>query len=615
MSEMNSDQHAVEENRDVVARNVSFSYAHSESHPVRALDDISIDLVHGKHVALLGRNGSGKSTMARLIDVLETPDAGSIMVLGKDTMSEEDFWEIRKSCGMVFQNPDNQIVGTLVEEDVAFGPENLGIPSPEIRVLVDEALRYVGLSDYAKRQPSQLSGGQKQKLAIAGILAMMPKILILDESTSMLDPISRDEFLSVVDRLIKEKEMTVLHITHDMEEACLADYVYVLAKGKIALHGTPGEVFSHVEQIQGLGLVAPVYAELAYCVSDRIGVRINRETLFSRKTARAELIRILSMANWSEMNVPIEKQVASQLPEEKDAKVILEVNQLSFAYEKGKKSAISSLSFSVRKGEIFAVIGHSGSGKTTLISHLNGLLRPQEGDVFLTLDDGGRRLSTRVNSDVKEIRRHVGLLFQYPEYQLFEETVEKDIAFGPTKLGMSSEEISRRTHEAISLVGLDEEILARSPFELSGGQKRRVAFAGVLAMNPDVLVLDEPAAGLDPAGRKEIFEYALQLKKMGKTIILVSHNMNEAAKYADRLLVLSSGVAHGPMTPKELFEQEDYARSLGIAQVELVSCLKECSRIFPGIETCVFSVSEAADILIRAAYSRNVSEKGCGADD
>ena len=141
MSEMNSDQHAVEENRDVVARNVSFSYAHSESHPVRALDDISIDLVHGKHVALLGRNGSGKSTMARLIDVLETPDAGSIMVLGKDTMSEEDFWEIRKSCGMVFQNPDNQIVGTLVEEDVAFGPENLGIPSPELRVLVDEALR------------------------------------------------------------------------------------------------------------------------------------------------------------------------------------------------------------------------------------------------------------------------------------------------------------------------------------------------------------------------------------------------------------------------------------------------------------------------------------------
>jgi energy-coupling factor transporter ATPase len=598
MSERKSKGKAeVTEEPVVLADNVRFSYTHPETGAVLALSDVSIQMLRGSHVALLGRNGSGKSTMAKLVNVLELPQGGRVMVLGRDTLSEKDFWEIRRSCGMVFQNPDNQIVGTTVEEDVAFGPENLGFPTEEIRRRVDESLRYVGLMDLALRQPSQLSGGQKQKLAIAGVLAMSPQILLLDESTSMLDPLSRDEFLGVVDRLIKDKKMTVLHITHDMSEACLSDYIYVLEKGRVAMEGTPGAVFSQVEKVRSLGLDVPVFADLAYELAVRLSLPLPSESLISRKTALAQIRSMLLTVNSKpkktfHLSTPIQESIPSR--------TILEVSHLCHAYDHKGARSLSDISFSVREGEIFAVIGHSGSGKTTLISHLNGLLRPQEGDIFVYPSSQGTALSTKRNADVKQIRRVVGLLFQYPEYQLFEETVEKDIAFGPTKMGLPPVEIHKRVKESLTLVGLDESIMQRSPFELSGGQKRRVAFAGVLAMDPDILVLDEPAAGLDPTGRREILGYAQKIKKLGKTIILVSHNMDEAARYADRILVLKNGEARALLTPQELFSNPDMLRELELCAPETVACLTELKADYPSIRPYYFTPGDAANELIRA---------------
>ena len=584
---------------DVLLEKVSFSYMHPETGSVAALSGVSLIIKRGTHAALLGRNGSGKSTMAKLINVLEMPQSGVVFVLGRNTGDDLSFWYIRRSCGMVFQNPDNQIVGTTVEEDVAFGPENLGIPSAEIRIRVDEALRYVGLSDLAKRQPSQLSGGQKQKLAIAGILAMQPQILLLDESTSMLDPVSRDEFLAVVDRLVKEKKMTVLHITHDMSEACLADYVYVLDHGKLAMSGTPGEIFSQVQKVRDLGLDVPVFAELAYEVSARLGIPMERQILFSHASALEGIRRMLSLV--ANGTYPAVIPAAGPVSPPLESRVVLEVSHLNHTYDKKSEPSLSDVSFSVNEGEIFAVIGHSGSGKTTLISHLNGLLRPKEGEIVIFPKEGAVPLNTRKNADVRQIRRTVGLLFQYPEYQLFEETVEKDIAFGPSKMGLSAEEIKLRVQESIVLVGLDETFLKRSPFELSGGQKRRVAFAGVVAMDPDILVLDEPAAGLDPTGRREILSYAEKLKKQGKTIILVSHNMDEAARYADRILVLKHGKVCALMTPQELFSDLGTIRELGLVAPETVLCLTELQNEYPAINPCFFRVGEAADELIRVA--------------
>ena len=594
--ESNSDTSALP---DVSLEEVGFSYVHQETGSITALSNVSLKIERGTHAALLGRNGSGKSTMAKLIDVLEIPQSGAVFVLGRNTADDSAFWHIRRSCGMVFQNPDNQIVGTTVEEDVAFGPENLGVPTAEIRIRVDEALRYVGLSDLALRQPSQLSGGQKQKLAIAGILAMQPQILLLDESTSMLDPVSRDEFLSVVERLVKEKHMTVLHITHDMSEACLADRVFVLDHGKLAMSGTPGEIFSQVNKVRELGLDVPVFAELAFEVSSRLGLTIDRKTLFSRTSALAGIRNMLGIVSSGTYLGSIPQSCPVSIPHQ--GRTVLEVAHLSHSYDKKSAPSLHDVSFSVKEGEIFAIIGHSGSGKTTLISHLNGLLRPKEGEITVFPNADSIPLNTRKNADVRQIRRTVGLLFQYPEYQLFEETVEKDIAFGPSKMGLSADEIKTRVHDALLLVGLNETFLKRSPFELSGGQKRRVAFAGVLAMDPDILVLDEPAAGLDPTGRREILSYAETLKKRGKTIILVSHNMDEAARYADRILVLKNGEVRAIMTPQELFTDTHKVHELGLSAPETISCLTELKKDYPSVNTCFFRVDEAADELIRAA--------------
>ena len=574
---------------------VHYSYSHPDEPPVKALSGVSLSVSKGKHIALLGRNGSGKSTLAKLVNVLETPSKGSVAVFGRSTVDDENFWYIRSRCGMVFQNPDNQIVGTSVEEDVAFGPENLGIPTEEIRKRVDAALQYVGLEDLALRTPSSLSGGQKQKLAIAGILSMMPEILILDESTAMLDPISRNEFLHLIKKMQTEKGITILHITHDMSEAYFADYVYVLEKGQIALEGTPGEIFFQADRVRSLGLDVPVFAGLLFELCKRIQVEPRSEWFTTRKAAIAAIQTLLPAQNQA-----LQGGVAQPV-DYSEAKTVLSVSGVSYAYDSHGQKALEDITFSVQQGEIFAIIGHSGSGKTTLISHLNGLIRPQTGEVLFNDEYGGVTLDTKRNADVRKIRRRVGLLFQYPEYQLFEETVRKDISFGPMKMGLDKETIEKRIFEAMKMVGLDDTFLERSPFELSGGQKRRVAFAGIISMDPEILVLDEPAAGLDPTGRLEVFRHILELRKSGKTIILVSHNMDEAARYADRIMVLSKGRISRISTPDKLFENEQDVHKYGLELPELVSCLQELRTGIPDLKVSVFDIGDAAEELIRAS--------------
>lgn len=243
----------------------SYSYsAHKGFERDLAVNDLNIEIKRGEFVAVLGRNGSGKSTLAKLLNALFIPDEGIVYVDGISTVDETQVWEIRRKIGMVFQNPDNQIVGTSVEEDVAFGPENLGVPPLEIRKRVDEALSMVGISDYAKHAPHLLSGGQKQRVAIAGILAMKPDCIVLDEATSMLDPIGRKEVMAVLKKLNTREGITIIHITHHMDEASLADRVLVMDHGKIVLSGTPKYVFSNVEVIKNLGLEVPQVTELFY---------------------------------------------------------------------------------------------------------------------------------------------------------------------------------------------------------------------------------------------------------------------------------------------------------------------------------------------------------------
>jgi len=260
---------------EIVAVDVYYQYAVSSD---LALKDINLKINPGEFVAIIGPNGSGKSTLAKLFNGLFVPTQGDVFVAGFNTKNQEDIWEIRRRAGMVFQNPDNQIVATIVEEDVAFGPENLGIPPEEIRRRVKEALEIVELTEYADKAPHLLSGGQKQRVAIAGIIAMKPDCIILDEPTAMLDPVGRKEVISTVKRLNKEEGKTVVLITHFMEEAVQADRILVMEKGKIVMEGKPNEIFSQVDRLKKIGLDVPQVTELAYKLS-KDGIPIRKDIL------------------------------------------------------------------------------------------------------------------------------------------------------------------------------------------------------------------------------------------------------------------------------------------------------------------------------------------------
>lgn len=260
---------------EIVAVDVYYQYAVSSD---LALKDINLKINPGEFVAIIGPNGSGKSTLAKLFNGLFVPTQGDVFVAGFNTKNQEDIWEIRRRAGMVFQNPDNQIVATIVEEDVAFGPENLGIPPEEIRRRVKEALEIVELTEYADKAPHLLSGGQKQRVAIAGIIAMKPDCIILDEPTAMLDPVGRKEVISTVKRLNKEEGKTAVLITHFMEEAVQADRILVMEKGKIVMEGKPNEIFSQVDRLKKIGLDVPQVTELAYKLS-KDGIPIRNDIL------------------------------------------------------------------------------------------------------------------------------------------------------------------------------------------------------------------------------------------------------------------------------------------------------------------------------------------------
>ena len=262
----------------VKIENLSFIYPGAEENPVKALDNVNIDIKRGEFVAILGHNGSGKSTLAKLMNGILLPTEGNILINGINTRDEDDIWNIRQTAGMVFQNPDNQLVATIVEEDVAFGPENQGIPPLEIRERVDNALKTVGMYEYRKSAPHALSGGQKQRIAIAGILAMNPDCIIFDEPTAMLDPAGRKEVMNTVMKLNKEEKRTIIHITHYMDEVVNADRIIIMEKGKVAVEGTPREIFSQVEEVRRIGLDVPQVTELAYLLK-KSGMDINTEVL------------------------------------------------------------------------------------------------------------------------------------------------------------------------------------------------------------------------------------------------------------------------------------------------------------------------------------------------
>lgn len=563
------------------------------------LDDVNIDVKEGEFIAVLGHNGSGKSTFAKHLNAILMPTEGKVVVAGMDTLDEANTWKIRQNAGMVFQNPDNQIIATVVEEDIGFGPENLGVPTEEIWERVNNALKIVEMEEYRKHSPNKLSGGQKQRVAIAGIVAMHPKCIILDEPTAMLDPNGRKEVIDAVKKLNKEEGVTIILVTHFMNEVTDADRVFVMDDGRVALSGTPKEIFSNVESLYELGLEVPQPTEVAHLLS-REGVVLPKGILTVDELKNEVLVAIagekIKFSRLKEKEFSHVEEKISQISEpNKD--IILEVNNLTYIYGEGtsyKKKALDNVSFKVGKGEILGIIGHTGSGKSTLLQHLNGLIKPSSGQVIFN----GRNICSE-KKYLTEVRRHVGLVFQYPEYQLFESTVLEDVCFGPKNMGASKQEAIEMAKKSLAMVGIGEAFYENSPFELSGGEKRRVAIAGVLAMKPEVLVLDEPTAGLDPRGRDEILCMLKRLRdENGITIVIVSHSMEDMGKFADRLLVMNKGRLIYDDTPENVFQYYKELEKMGLAAPQVIYIIQALNEAGINIEGKALTTKEVARLIL-----------------
>lgn len=561
----------------------------------RAIDEVDIQIEKGRFIAILGHNGSGKSTFAKHINALLVPGGGTMWVGGRDTKDEDELWNIRQSAGMVFQNPDNQIIATVVEEDVGFGPENLGVPTKEIWQRVDDALEKVGMTEYRYRSPNKLSGGQKQRVAIAGVVAMRPECIVLDEPTAMLDPNGRKEVIRTVRDLQKQEKVTVILITHYMEEVTDADYIYVMDKGKVVMEGKPEQIFSKVDLLKHYRLDVPQ----ATAVADELirkGFPVSAGTL----TREALCREVVSLARErGRIQDPLGKEVyRDEVKSRPDEDPVLRLKNLNYIYNPGtayEKHAMKGVDLDIWQGEFIGIIGHTGSGKSTLIQHLDGLIRATGGELFFQ----GENIYQEGYS-MKTLRQQVGLVFQYPEHQLFEEDVLSDVCFGPKNQGLSDEECRQRAKEALQMVGFPETLYNASPFDLSGGQKRRVAIAGVLAMRPKVLVLDEPTAGLDPKGRDDILDQiALLQKTTHMTVILVSHSMEDVARYVDRIIVMNRGEKIFDDTPKRVFRHYKRLEEVGLAAPEVTYLMHELRAQGIPVSTDITLVEEAADEIER----------------
>lgn len=572
-----------------------------------ALDGATFAVPRGSYTCVVGGNGSGKSTLARHLNALLLPDAGTVVIDGQET-APATVEAVRRKVALVFQNPEDQLVAPRVEDDVAFGPCNLGLPEAVVRERVQRTLADVGLAGFERRPIDELSGGQKQRVAIAGALAMEPAVLVLDEASSMLDPAGRAD-LAALCRQLAAAGTTVVSVTHFMDEAARADQVIVMEAGRVVRQGAPAQVFARdfdahafsIEEpatarlcraLQALGLPvawtldeADLAAQVSHALASGATAGGQREYEANGPAAGAPK----SVANVHDAGARNERpartggRIAAQpartqpaataahdesaaggAPADPAPAPLLSFRDVAYSYDQPLKKrrrtgaqpaaaparrwAVDGVTFAVYPGEIVGLAGRTGSGKSTLARLAVGLAQPERGKVAAC----GTPLAGRPTADI--VRSGVAVAFQRPERQICCQTVFDDVVMGPRNLGVPEGELEGRYARAMERMGLDAGALrAADPFKLSGGQQRRVALAGALAMDPQVLVLDEPAAGLDPAAREAMLSTIDGLRAAGTGILLVSHAMDDCARLCDRLVVLDAGRVVAAGTPAEVF--------------------------------------------------------------
>jgi len=534
------------------------------------LQTINLEIEDGAFIAIIGRNGSGKTTLIKHINGLLAPTGGKVEVAGLDTSKLENLPELRSLVGMVFQNPSDQIVASTVEEDVAFGLENLNLPSEEIQRRVREQLEKADLIEEAKRPPHLLSGGQVQRLALAGVLARQPKIILFDEPTSMLDPLTRDAFLDRICKLHRAG-MTILYITHHMEEAILADKIVVIDQGRIFLSGEPEEIFNQEKLLHEIGLDIPEAAKYSQSFRD-LGFSIP-DNVYTSEALLAVLPEYQGEKQYNKL----------KSPNGRSRKILIDMENVHYTYLAGSplaKKALQGADLKVHQGVIQGLAGTNGSGKSTLLQHINGILRPSEGKVRVgtfAVDDP--------DTSLQEIVKNVGLVFQNPETQFFESFVGDEIAFGPKQFEMDN--IRDRVKNAMTLVGLDfEEYKGRRLETLSGGEKRKVALTSTLILDQEILLFDEPTAGMDPKSRNELLALFKELQRQGKTILIASHRLDEIAEITQAFTIMKSGRVVRTEATHDLLFNNQLIRDAGLSVPLIIQIVQRLRQNGWPIEEC-----------------------------
>ncbi len=496
-----------------------------------ALKGVDLRVERGELLAIMGHSGSGKTTLALAMTGIipqRVPGEfrGSVTVLGRDTRVV-DASEIARGVAIVFEDPEVQFVMSTVEDELVLALEPLELGREEIRERLEWSLELVGLDkSFLGRSPLQLSGGEKQRVAIAAALARRPQILILDEPTSDLDPLGKEEVLTAIRRLRDELDLTVVLIEHESEfVAELADRVVVLSGGRVAAEGSPAEVFSRVEEVKRHGVHPPDVAELS--------ARLGLSSVVRFEEAVSALGDALS---------GLDARGRAPAPPEGGG-VVLECRGVEHVYPGGIR-ALRGVSLALREGTLVALVGPNGGGKTTLAKVMSGLLRPTGGEVLVL----GRRIE---EYDRLTLSSTVGYVYQNPVHQIFNKSVYEEVAFGLRLRRLPEAEVRERVKRALELFGLSG-LENEHPFFLSKGEKRRLALAAVHVLDPKVLIVDEPTTGQDMRFNEQLFELLKGLAREGRTVVVITHAIPLAAKYADRMVVLKDGrvIADGP--PREV---------------------------------------------------------------
>ena len=502
---------------DITFRNVSFKY---EGADIPALQDINLTIMPGEIVLITGPAGSGKTTLCSCMNALiphyhEGDLNGEVLVRNYNTRKAR-IGGLASLVGMVFQDPESQLVTNSVADEVAFGPENLGVVREEINLRVQEALQATRLKGYDDREPHSLSGGEQQACVIAAIYAMHPEIYVMDEPLANLDPVGRIQVFRVIVEIAKQRGKTLVLVEHSLEDVLpLVDRVVVLDQGRIIRDGPTADVLAagdipHV-------FTRPPIIRLAEKVN-LSPLPLTSDQFYQSLSAKYQLGSI----NWSGQKQP-NLQVGSP---------VIEMRDVAYSYD-NKNIVLNDVNLTINTGELVAILGRNGSGKTTLVRHIIGLLQPIHGNVTVL----GKDVSV---TPTHEIAQEVGFCFQNPNHQLVSFNVRDELIFGLKAHHVDPTEFESRIHEALEFVNMLDLINAEI-FDLGKGQKQRLALASVLTLNPRILIIDEPTTGQDPRMSEEIFDIIKRLNEMGTTVLMITHKIDYAAIYASRAIVLKNG--------------------------------------------------------------------------